>query len=164
MSLLPDEKPNLRVELAIRRYQTEDISLARAAHLAGISFDSMKKLLVARGIPLRLGPADEQEALQEVEEMQRIVGVTERRLDAQFSFTDKLSFLVEHTHQDEPSVLANALRIGINALYRDAVEGAYIEGRVGIDLAMDVLGAQRVKDIDDAREALNKDVERGLQP
>ncbi|HLF25362.1 MAG TPA: UPF0175 family protein [Anaerolineae bacterium] len=67
------EKPQLRVELAIYRYQTEDISVAKAAHLAGMSFDQMKALLVQRGVQLRLGPADDAEARQEVADMQRIL-------------------------------------------------------------------------------------------
>ena len=71
------EKPQLRVELAIYRYQTEDISLAKAAHLAGISFDRMKALLVQRGVQLRLGPADEAEAREEVAAMEQILGTRE---------------------------------------------------------------------------------------
>jgi predicted HTH domain antitoxin len=67
------EKPQLRVELAVYRYQTEDISLAKAAHLAGISFDRMKALLVQRGVQLRLGPADEAEAREEVAAMEQIL-------------------------------------------------------------------------------------------
>ena len=67
------EKPQLRVELAVYRYQTEDISLAKAAHLAGVSFDRMKALLVQRGVQLRLGPADEAEAREEVAAMEQIL-------------------------------------------------------------------------------------------
>ncbi len=67
------EKPQLRVEVAVHRYETEDISLARAAHLAGISYDRMKALLVERGMQVRLGPADEREALQEIDDMGRII-------------------------------------------------------------------------------------------
>ena len=67
------EKPQLRVELAVYRYQTEDISLAKAAHLAGISFDRMKALLGQRGVQLRLGPADEAEAREEVAAMEQIL-------------------------------------------------------------------------------------------
>jgi predicted HTH domain antitoxin len=63
---LLQEKPQLRIELAIHQYETEDISLAKAAHLAGLSYDSMKALLVRRSIPLRLGPASEAEAVEEV--------------------------------------------------------------------------------------------------
>lgn len=69
---LLQEKPQLRIELAIHRYQTEDISLAKAAHLAGISFDRMKALLMQRGVQLRLGPADELEARREAVAMERI--------------------------------------------------------------------------------------------
>jgi predicted HTH domain antitoxin len=67
------EKPHLRIELAVYRYQTEDISLAKAAYLAGVSFDHMKNLLVQRGVQLRLGPSDEQDARQEVMNMARIL-------------------------------------------------------------------------------------------
>jgi predicted HTH domain antitoxin len=67
------EKPQLRVELAVHSYQTEEISLAKAAHLAGLSFDSMKALLVQRGIQPRLGPADEQDARQEIAALEQIL-------------------------------------------------------------------------------------------
>ena len=70
---LLQEKPQLRVELAIHRYQTEDISLAKAAHLAGISFDRMKALLVQRGIQPRLGPVDEQDARDEIASLDKIL-------------------------------------------------------------------------------------------
>ena len=73
MRSLLQEKPQLRVELAIHRYQTEEISLAKAAHLAGLSFDRMKALLVQRGIQPRLGPADEAEARQEIAAMEHIL-------------------------------------------------------------------------------------------
>jgi predicted HTH domain antitoxin len=73
MRSLLQEKPQLRVELAIHRYQTEEISLAKAAHLAGLSFDRMKAMLVQRGIQPRLGPADEAEARQEVAALERIL-------------------------------------------------------------------------------------------
>ena len=73
MRSLLQEKPQLRVELAIHRYQTEEISLAKAAHLASLSFDRMKALLVQRGIQPRLGPADEAEARQEIAAMERIL-------------------------------------------------------------------------------------------
>ena len=74
---LLQEKPHLRVELAIYRYQTEDISLAKAAHLGGVSFDRMKVLLRQRGVRLRLGPADAEEAQREVKDMERILAAQE---------------------------------------------------------------------------------------
>lgn len=64
-------------DLAIHRYETEDISLAHTAHLAGVSFDRMRALMVERGMQLRLGPADETEARQEIDNLGRVLG--ERR-------------------------------------------------------------------------------------
>ena len=60
-------RPDLRVRLAIHRYQTESISLAKAASLAGVSWAQMKEILVAHGIEPRLGPETLGEAEQEVQ-------------------------------------------------------------------------------------------------
>jgi predicted HTH domain antitoxin len=59
-------RPDLRVRLAIHRYQTEEISLAKAASLAGVSWAQMKDVLVEHGIQPRLGPETLAEAEQEV--------------------------------------------------------------------------------------------------
>ena len=59
-------RPDVRLELALHRYQTEDISLGKAANLAGVSFEQMKEVLHTRGVQLRLGPESEEEAQEEV--------------------------------------------------------------------------------------------------
>ncbi len=59
-------RPNMRVELAIYQYQSSDISIGKAANLAGVSFEQMKSILLSRGIVLRLGPETPAEALEEV--------------------------------------------------------------------------------------------------
>jgi predicted HTH domain antitoxin len=70
---LLQERPQLRIELAVHSYQNQEISLAKAAHLARLSFDRMKEILVKRGVQLRLGPHDEREAGKEVESMESIL-------------------------------------------------------------------------------------------
>ena len=70
---LLQEKPQLRVAVAIYRYQTEELSLAKAAHLAGVSFDRMKELLLSRGVQLRLGPMDDAEIAEEVNTLERLL-------------------------------------------------------------------------------------------
>ncbi len=60
-------RPELRVQLAIHRYQTEPISLAKAASLAGVSWAQMREILREHGIQPRLGPETPEEARQEVE-------------------------------------------------------------------------------------------------
>ena len=57
---------DLRIQLAVHRYQTEEISLAKAASLAGVSWAQMKDILVERGIQPRLGPETIEEAEEEV--------------------------------------------------------------------------------------------------
>jgi predicted HTH domain antitoxin len=64
-------RPAMRIELAVRRYQAEeDLTLAKAASIAGVSFDQMKEILAERGISPRLGPASRQEAWNEVAELE----------------------------------------------------------------------------------------------
>lgn len=67
------ERPQLRLEVAIHRYRTEDLSLAKAAALAGVSWERMREILLSRGARLRLGPETEAEALEEIESMEQIV-------------------------------------------------------------------------------------------
>jgi predicted HTH domain antitoxin len=49
-------RPELRIQLAIHRYQTEQLSLAKAANLAGVSWAQLKDILLERDIQPRLGP------------------------------------------------------------------------------------------------------------
>jgi predicted HTH domain antitoxin len=46
--------PHLRREAAIRRYLDEEITLGRAAELAGMTRWRFRELLVQRGIPLEI--------------------------------------------------------------------------------------------------------------
>ena len=70
---LLSEKPQLRLEVAIHRYRTEEISLAKAAALAGVSWERMREILLSRGVQPRLGPETEEEAREEIQAMERIV-------------------------------------------------------------------------------------------
>jgi predicted HTH domain antitoxin len=66
LRILWQERPQLRLDWAIYQYQTQDISLAKAAAIAGVSFDRMKETLRQRGIQPRLGPETMDEARQEL--------------------------------------------------------------------------------------------------
>ena len=72
LRVLWQERPAVRLTIAVYRYSTEELSIAKAAMLAGVSFDRMKELLVERGIPLRLGPENINEARAEVEALQKM--------------------------------------------------------------------------------------------
>lgn len=59
-------RPDLRLRVAIHRYQHDQISLAKAAHLAGVSWQQMRDILLEQGVPVRLGPETLAEAEAEV--------------------------------------------------------------------------------------------------
>lgn len=60
------ERPDLRILVAVRRYRVDpELSLARAAALAGVSMERMKEILERYSVPLRLGPATLAEARAE---------------------------------------------------------------------------------------------------
>jgi len=64
-------RPDLRIQVAVHRYRTEeDLSLAQAAAVAGVSFERMKEILERHRVPLRLGPANLKEARAEVAELE----------------------------------------------------------------------------------------------
>lgn len=58
--------PEYRIEIAVSRYRRGEISIARAARLAGVSAEQMKEILATRGVTPELGPADLGEAVEEV--------------------------------------------------------------------------------------------------
>jgi predicted HTH domain antitoxin len=62
-------RPDARVHVAVHRYQTEGLSLAKAADLAGVSWAQMREILLEKGIQPRLGP----ETLQDAEEEARVL-------------------------------------------------------------------------------------------
>ncbi len=58
-------RPALRVDVALHRYQTEQLSLAQAAELAGVSWAQMRDILLERGVQPHLGPETIEEAQHE---------------------------------------------------------------------------------------------------
>jgi len=67
-------RPDLRARVAILRYQRDKISLAKAAALAGVSWQQMREILQEQGISLRLGPDTISEAQAEVNTLRQHLG------------------------------------------------------------------------------------------
>lgn len=67
LRLLLRARPYLRIQLAVHRYETEEISLAKAASLAGVSWAQMRDILVENGVQPHLGPETLDEAENEVQ-------------------------------------------------------------------------------------------------
>lgn len=72
LRVLWQERPRVRINVAIHRYLTEELSIAKAAALAGVSYDRMKEILTDRDVSLRLGPKTVDDAFLEVEALEKM--------------------------------------------------------------------------------------------
>ena len=77
------------------------------------------------------------------------------------TIAQKLSFVVSQRGQDEAALLAQAVRTGVEALYREALIEAYLAERVTRDEALRVLGPESLEDVEYQRECLQRDVAWG---
>ena len=63
--------PEYRFNIAAARYNRGEISLTKAAQIAGVSSEQMEEALVARGITPAVGPGSVAEAHDEVRALRR---------------------------------------------------------------------------------------------
>ena len=78
------------------------------------------------------------------------------------SVAHSLAFLKEHTGEDELTLIGRALDLGLYELTVQVAEQAFVDGDMARDEATAVLGAERVRDLEYAKQALAQDVQRGL--
>lgn len=76
---------------------------------------------------------------------------------------EHLDFLVAERGEDEASVLAEALRAGVEALYREALIEGFLLGRIPRERLLHEVGPEAVTEIELQRDALRRDVEWGLR-
>ena len=75
----------------------------------------------------------------------------------------QLAFIAEHRHEDEATVLAEAMRQGIQTLYHQALIEAYLDNQVPRETLLRELGTERVAEIEYQRDALRRDIAWGMQ-
>ncbi|MDD3927676.1 MAG: hypothetical protein PHT33_13550 [bacterium] len=75
----------------------------------------------------------------------------------------KLDYLVRKTGCREVDILAQAVEEGVSELYRKQVADAYLAGELNRKKALAELGEEYIKDLDYAREAVEADIQWGLQ-
>ena len=74
-----------------------------------------------------------------------------------------LDFLVAERGEDEATVLAAALRTGVEALYREALIEGFLLGRIARDRLLLEIGPEALAEVEIQRDALRRDVEWGLR-
>jgi predicted HTH domain antitoxin len=55
-----ESKPQLKVEIAVDLYKNEEVSLWRAADIAGMTMEEFKEILSGRGIKIEVGGSKEE--------------------------------------------------------------------------------------------------------
>jgi predicted HTH domain antitoxin len=62
-------RPDLRIQIAIYRYQQDGLSLAKTAELTGVSWQQMKEILLEHGIQPQFGATSAEDLADEVESL-----------------------------------------------------------------------------------------------
>lgn len=77
--------------------------------------------------------------------------------------TEQLAFVVAQRQEDEATILAQAVREGIQALYREALVEGYLLGHVSRETILKEVGPEQLEEIEYQRDALQRDIEWGLK-
>ena len=64
------------------------------------------------------------------------------------TIAEKLAYLAGENETDTEGLLAQAIALGVNQLFQEAVATSYIEGRCTRDKAIAALGERAVREID----------------
>ena len=78
------------------------------------------------------------------------------------SITRELNFISAYTGEDELTLISRALNLGLNLLFRQTAEQAFIEQVIPRAEAITILGLERVEELEYAKAALEQDIIRGL--
>lgn len=76
--------------------------------------------------------------------------------------SDRVREIARYRELEEAEIIQRALENGIDNLWRDVVISKYLKGEIGRSEAVDDLGADVVNRVDQAKDALNEDIEWGL--
>jgi hypothetical protein len=79
------------------------------------------------------------------------------------TFRDKLDFLVRLTGRGETELVAEAVREGVDELYRRQVTDAYLAGELSREETVTALGEDAVTTLDETLRAVEQDVRWGLR-
>ena len=79
------------------------------------------------------------------------------------SLAEQIEFVATHQRRQEAEVLADALRAGLAEIYQDALVQAFLAGEVSRAWMVEEVGADRLHEIEQRRDAFEKDLAWGLK-
>ncbi len=79
MNCLLQTHPDYKLKIAMYRYQTEEITLGKAAEIAGVSMETIKRFLMKNGMRPRLGPETIEEARRDYLTIKKFLDERDRK-------------------------------------------------------------------------------------
>ncbi|MFB6175756.1 MAG: hypothetical protein ABEI99_01180 [Halobaculum sp.] len=77
--------------------------------------------------------------------------------------SDRVRELADHHDTAESAIIQRAVEAGVETLYRDMIAARYLADEISRAEAVEELGAETLEEVETAREAVETDVEWGLQ-
>lgn len=77
--------------------------------------------------------------------------------------SDRVREIAQYRDTDESAVIQQAVESGIETLWRDVVIAKYLDGDLTREEAVNELGADVIHRVDRAKDAIDEDIEWGLE-
>lgn len=77
--------------------------------------------------------------------------------------SDRVREIAQYRDTDEAAVIQQAVESGVETLWRDVVIAKYLDGDLTREAAIDELGADVIHRVDQAKDAIDEDIEWGLE-
>ena len=76
--------------------------------------------------------------------------------------SDRVREIARYRETEESSIIQRAVEAGIDTLWRDVVISKYVDGEISREEACDELGADVIYQVDQAKSAIDDDIEWGM--
>ena len=76
--------------------------------------------------------------------------------------SDRVREIARYRETEESTIIQRAVEAGIDTLWQDVVISKYIDGEISREEACDELGADVINQVDQAKSAIDEDIEWGM--
>lgn len=76
--------------------------------------------------------------------------------------SDRVREIARYRNAEEAAIIQRAVEAGVETLWRDVVIAKYLDGDISREEASDELGADVIKRVDQAKSAIDDDIEWGM--
>ena len=76
--------------------------------------------------------------------------------------SDRVREIARYRETEESTIIQRAVEAGIDTLWRDVVISKYVDGDISHEEACDKLGADVINQVDQAKSAIEEDIEWGM--